>query len=647
MKRLFILAVLFAALFTTFATNNNVKAQPESFTKDYIMKNYRGSEVVSSWKVTVTWDATANTFSFANFYQTAYPYDATTGPITIVSIPSMTSWNETNTIATFRWREHFYCNMQKSVFVDFNRRHYTSTKWFFGFVSPAMPNTNTSNPYLDAFDGTRPAYGLSTGYVTVTYDMENDSFSMTPWGHFIRTERTGGYVGVVEYFERSEMTPYKTDLVDIVNDGTVGEEYEVYDDLVGVATVDGVLSAPMGVSRNQNSFMIEKGRYKLDFDCNANTLTVSQSSQDITGFVNNGSYPTYYVFGQANNNDWNPTVGQPMETTDGVNYSAVVNFDGRDNNKNYFSLTSGLANNNDQGGWDYVNGSCRLGPSYNDYPVTMGGVLFAKDLGKYKYPSQITDGQIDFLGRIAAEYMGNTKLQPVADFDQSNWVMLTGVAEPDNYVGKIIKGKSITGKLVDMVNPTIAVASTPVVGNVSSYEPNIYIMPSFNEAYYATDSHFFFVAPKVQEYAYITWACYNAADGNFYTMSDGNVDNLSGGIKVNWDYYPAGNPQDGYVYEFDAIVRKVAPAASGAPFLKDGNQSEPVTDDLSAEYIVYPLRLIDVPTAINTVEATGKVVNVKYYNLMGVEGSTPFDGVNIVVTTYDNGNRITTKKLYK
>ena len=609
------------------------------------MKNYRGGEVVSSWKVTVTWDATANTFSFANFYQTAYPYDATTGPITIVSIPTMTSWNETNTIATFKWREHFYCNMQKSVFVDFNRRHYTSTKWFFGFVSPAMPNTNTSNPYLDAFDGTRPAYGLSTGYVTVTYDMENDSFSMTPWGHFIRTERSSGYVGVVEYFERSEMTPYKTDLVDIVNDGEVGEEYEVYDDLVGVTTVDGVLSAPMGVSRNQNSFMIEKGRYKLDLDLSTNALTVSQSAEDITGFVNNGSYPTYYVLGQANDNDWNPTVGQPMETTDGVHYSAVVNFDGRDDNKNYFSLTSGLANNNDDGGWNYVNGSCRLGPSYNNYPVTLGAVLFAKDLGKYKYPSEISDGQIDFLGQVAAEYAGNTKLQPVAGFDQSNWVMLTGVADPDNYVGKIIKGKSITGKLVDKVNPTIAVTSVPTAGEASRYEPNIYIMPSFNEDYYNPDSHFFFVAPKVQEYAFITWACYNDDDGNFYTMSDGNTSNLTGGIKVCWDYYPAGAPNDGYVYEFDAIIRKVA-SANGATALKDANQSTPVTSDLSADYLVYPLRLYDVPTAIDAVETTGKVVDVKYYNMMGVESATPFNGVNIEVKTMDNGNRVASKKYF-
>ena len=251
------------------------------------------------------------------------------------------------------------------------------------------------------------------------------------------------------------------------------------------------------------------------------------------------------------------------------------------------------------------------------------------------------------MGQVETAYMGKTKLQPVDNFDQSNWVMLTGVANADNYVGKIIKGKSIIGKLVDKVNPTIAVSSTPEIGDDGGYEPNIYIMPSFNADYYAPDSHFFFVSPKVQEYAYITWACYNAADGNFYTMSDGNIDNLTGGIKVSWDYLPSGNPQDGYVYEFDAILRKVASATSSAPLLKDGNQSSPVTDDLSTDYIVYPLRLYDVPTAINTVETTGKVVDVKYYNLIGIESTTPFSGVNVVVTIYDNGTRSNAKKLYK
>lgn len=639
MRKFFTLSLFVASLIIS--ATNNANAQPASFTQDFLQEDYRNGEVVRTNTVTVVWDASTQQLTFNNFYKNT---DIVNSSSAVVNLPinygaSTTSltW-ESDTKASFTWRVAYLGKTTKFNWTGY--QHALVARMI--YYQQGVTTIYNERIYY-TYSGGTDCHG--------TIDLEKGEITLdNPWGCVIAQ---GSYwytptsSRVVEYFERSEMHIIKTELVDIVNDGEVGEEYEVYDDLVGVTTVDGVLSAPMGVSRNQNSFMIEKGRYKLDLDLSTNALTVSQSSQEITGFVNNGSYPTYYVFGQANNNDWNPTVGQPMETTDGVHYSAVVNFDGRDNNKNYFSLTSGLANNNDQGGWDYVNGSCRLGPSSNGYPVAMGGVLFAKDLGKYKYPSQISDGQIDFLGRIAAEYLGNIKLQPVADFDQSNWVMLTGIASPDNYVYKIIKGKSITGKLVDKVNPTIAVASTPVVGNVSSYEPNIYIMPSFNEAYYEPTSDYFFVAPKVQEYAYITWACYNAADGNFYTMSDGNVNNLSGGIKINWDYYPAGNPQDGYVYEFDAILRKVATASSGAPLLKDGNQSTPVTGDLSADYVVYPLRLIDVPTAINTVETSGKIVDVKYYNMLGIESATPFNGVNIVVTTYDNGNRTTSKRLFK
>lgn len=638
MRKFVILSLLFAAMH---AVNNSANAQPASFTQDFLQEDYRNGEVVRTNTVTVVWDASTQQLTFNNFYRNTDIVNSSSAVVNLpinygVSTTSLT-W-ESDTKASFTWRVAYLGKTTKFSWTGYQHALVSHMIYYQQGVT-----TIYNERIYYTYSGGTDCHG--------TIDLEKGEITLdNPWGCVI-AQGTYWYTPsssrVVEYFERSKMTIIKTELVDIVNDGTVGEEYEVYDDLEGVATVDGVLSSPMGVSRNQNSFMIERGRYKLDLDLSSNDLTVSQSTQDITGFVNNGLHPTYYVLGQANDNDWNPTVGQPMETTDGVHYSAVVNFDGRDNNKNYFSLTSGLANNNDQGGWNYVNGSCRLGPSYNDYPVTLGAVLFAKDMGKYKYPSQISDGQIDFLGQVEAEYMGETKLQPVDEFDQSNWVMLTGVSNADNYVGKIIKGKSITGKLVDKVNPTIAVTSNPVVGDESTYEPNLYIMPSFNEAYYAPDSHFFFVAPKVQEYAYITWACYNAADGNFYTMSDGNMDNLTGGMKVNWDYLPSGNPQNGYVYEFDAIIRKVTSSQSGASTSKDGSQSTPVTDALSADYLVYPLRLYDVPTAINIVEATGKVVDVKYYNMMGIESLTPFSGVNIVVTTYDNGTRTNIKKIFK
>lgn len=647
MRKFVYLYVLIAALFTTLATNNTAKAQPASFTQDFLQEDYRdlhdgnGEQLVRTNTVTVVWDAVNSKLTFKNFY---WRYECVPNTIMDLVIDGLNNTSitwQSDTKGTFSWRTQFLGN---NVLFSW-------TYWSYAVVSHM---TYTNIPVRSVDPVTRKEgksyYKYDGGSAcTGTIDLEKGEITFdNPWGMVIghgSSWTTINNTAVVEYFNRSKMTIIKTDLVDIVNDGEVGEEYEVYDDLVGVTTVDGVLSAPMGVSRNQNTFMIEKGRYKLDLDLGTNALTVSQSAEDITGFVNNGSYPTYYVLGQANDNDWNPTVGQPMATTDGVHYSAVVNFDGRDDNKNYFSLTSDLANNNDEGGWNYVDGSCRLGPSYNNYPVAMGAVLFAKDFGKYKYPSEISDGQIDFLGQVAAEYAGYTKLQPVANFDQSNWVMLTGVSDPDNYVGKIITGKSITGTLVDKANPTIAVTSNPTAGEASRYEPNIYIMPSFNEAYYAPDSRFFFVAPKVQEYAFITWACFNGIDNNFYAPAENNSSQLDGGIKVSWDYYPAGEPQPGYVYQFDAIVRKVASEPSGASQLK-AETGTPIVNGLNANYMVYPLKLYNVPTAIDAVETTGKVVDVKYYNMMGVESATPFNGVNIEVKTMDNGNRVASKKYF-
>ena len=38
-----------------------------------------------------------------------------------------------------------------------------------------------------------------------------------------------------------------------------------------------------------------------------------------------------------------------------------------------------------------------------------------------------------------------------------------------------------------------------------------------------------------------------------------------------------------------------------------------------------------------------EVAGVKYYNIAGVESAQPFDGINVVVTTYTDGSKTTTK----
>lgn len=49
------------------------------------------------------------------------------------------------------------------------------------------------------------------------------------------------------------------------------------------------------------------------------------------------------------------------------------------------------------------------------------------------------------------------------------------------------------------------------------------------------------------------------------------------------------------------------------------------------------------PTGIETIDSKAPVASVKYYNLAGVESDTPFEGLNIVVTTRTDGSRTAAK----
>lgn len=68
---------------------------------------------------------------------------------------------------------------------------------------------------------------------------------------------------------------------------------------------------------------------------------------------------------------------------------------------------------------------------------------------------------------------------------------------------------------------------------------------------------------------------------------------------------------------------------------------------LSEMYTVYPLNLTDsnIVTGIEDVCGSKTVSDVKYYDISGRESDIPFNGVNIVVTLYDDGTKSTSKIL--
>lgn len=70
------------------------------------------------------------------------------------------------------------------------------------------------------------------------------------------------------------------------------------------------------------------------------------------------TFTDVYILGQVNGNNWAPNVGYQMATKDGVTYTAdiVCTPTGEDDTDgySYFSFTSELAENNDDGGWAYI-----------------------------------------------------------------------------------------------------------------------------------------------------------------------------------------------------------------------------------------------------------------------------------------------------
>lgn len=347
------------------------------------------------------------------------------------------------------------------------------------------------------------------------------------------------------------------------------------------------------------------------------------------------------------------------------------------------------------------------------------GAYYAKDINNANDKSLNYNGKLDYVfdvtqfnapkpyineegQTIAAGEKVELLMQGRNRYDQSNWVRLvkandyatanhggnTTDWENGGLVGKRIKGEKLAGQIVDNLNPTMIVEDLPAdaIQNTTPYVLNDYIAPHFNDNYSVNDNgDLFFVRPKANEVAHITWAVYkgnnefytpkswaglnnaNTADGS--TTGDmfnhGNAYNLKGGFKVaSWGFAGCDEGALGLTpnvaYQFNAIIRYKDTSSNGAPMtaprggrLKEGARVE-YDDDFNvnnSQFEVYPLNVNRdtwIVTGIDEIETDAiakEVVAVKYYNIMGVEQRELQPGVNIVVTIYNDGSRSSAKIL--
>lgn len=243
------------------------------------------------------------------------------------------------------------------------------------------------------------------------------------------------------------------------------------------------------------------------------------------------------------------------------------------------------------------------------------------------------------------------------EYTQNNWMLVSLPVELYNQVNKKSTVTSITGTLTEKFN--VAMEATNVVaGEATEFVPNTYCALNFmgkssvkgNTPAY-TNSSYYFAIPKANEYANVVWAVYNSNDGAFYLptpQGSANAQEFKAAFKVDYSLNSVDNPEltDGAVYSFEALVKEEAVAttdAKSAP--RKVAYDSTVTP--STKFVVYPLDLdaTKVATGVNDVNCAKEVKGVSYFNMMGVESAQPFDGVNIMVTTYTDGTQSAAKVL--
>lgn len=310
--------------------------------------------------------------------------------------------------------------------------------------------------------------------------------------------------------------------------------------------------------------------------------------------------------------------------------------------------------------------------------------IFAKDNQEYANKSYPTADQESYLIR----YENGSFINEVAqeDYDQSNWIEIlipsdVTLKDPNSpnyqstldglketFENKMLAAGSITGKYVDALNPTIEVTINPSAESTSTYTPNIYCTANFpmynfeNGGAQGNDGIYFMMDPKPHEFCKVVWAYYGGS-GNYFIAPQREGDEINGhdfkgsflanmslceDIDVVYEDvapYFSNSTEAGLLYGFNAIVRKTeANQANGAPHRIQPSDSGTETNPA---YVVYPLNASST-SSDNVVDVKellgGKTIeSIHYYNTMGMEGKTPFEGINIVVTRFTDGSTSTYK----
>lgn len=301
-----------------------------------------------------------------------------------------------------------------------------------------------------------------------------------------------------------------------------------------------------------------------------------------------------------------------------------------------------------------VNGAEGAAYQVNDEMVV--AKKFQKGDKNYIVVKDAAEAVRNFSTPAAGDKFFNINGNKQEEYAQNNWMLVSLPVELYNQVNEKSTVTSITGTLTEKTN--VAMEATNVVfENVTNddFAPNTYCAINFmgassvngnNPAY---TSSYYFAIPKANEYANVVWAVYNRNDGAFYLpvhQGSANAQEFKAAFKVDYSLNSVATPElvNGDMYSFEALVKEMAvPTTDAKSAPRKVAYDSTVTP--STKFVVYPLDLDDtkVATGVNDVNSAKEVKGVSYFNMMGVESAQPFDGVNIMVTTYTDGTSSATK----
>ena len=240
------------------------------------------------------------------------------------------------------------------------------------------------------------------------------------------------------------------------------------------------------------------------------------------------------------------------------------------------------------------------------------------------------------------------------EYTQNNWMLVSLPVELYNQVNEKNTVTSITGTLTEKTNVAMEATNVVFENATNDFAPNTYCPINFmgessvkgtNQEY---TSSYYFATPKANEYANVVWAVYNVTDGAFYLpvhQGSANAQEFKAAFKVDYSLNSVATPElvNGDMYSFEALVKEMAVATTDAKSAPRKTAYDSTVAP-STKFVVYPLDLDanKVATGVNDVNSAKEVKGVSYFNMMGVESAQPFDGVNIMVTTYTDGTQSAT-----